>query len=133
MVLSYDFPIDVKIDTGDGGPPRAWPSRWPSSTTWIPGDPTGGHDIAATGTIAGDGTVGPVGGTGQKAAAVRAKGAELFLVPRADYADAVAYAGDHPRGGGRRPRRRRFDALADLGGQRRRAAASDCRGRYSSG
>ena len=45
--------------------------------------------MAATGTIAGDGTVGPVGGTGQKAAAVRAKGAELFLVPSADYEDAV--------------------------------------------
>src|SRR4029450_10173207 len=58
-----------------------------------PGDLTGGHDVAATGTIGSDGTVGPVGGPGQKAAAVRAKDAELFLVPRADYKDAVAHAG----------------------------------------
>jgi PDZ domain-containing protein len=50
--------------------------------------------VAVTGTISGDGTVGPVGGTGQKAAAVRAAGMSLFLVPSADYEAAVARAGD---------------------------------------
>ena len=50
--------------------------------------------MAVTGTIAGDGTVGPVGGTGQKAAAVRDEGHQLFIVPAHDYEEAVARAGD---------------------------------------
>jgi len=35
-----------------------------------------------------------VGGTGQKAAAVRAKGYDVFLVPSADYEAARQHAGD---------------------------------------
>jgi PDZ domain-containing protein len=50
--------------------------------------------VAVTGTMSGDGTVGPVGGTGQKAAAVRGEGIGLFLVPSADYQAAVDRAGD---------------------------------------
>ena len=122
VVLSYDFPIDVKIDTGDvGGPSAGLAFTLALLDDLIPGDLTGGHDIAATGTIAGDGTVGPVGGTGQKAAAVRAKGAELFLVPRADYAGAVARGRPSQGGGGRRPRRR-ARRPGRPGRQRRRAA-----------
>jgi Lon-like protease len=117
VVLSYDFPIDVKIDTGDvGGPSAGLAFTLALLDDLTPGDLTGGHDIAATGTIAGDGTVGPVGGTGQKAAAVRAKGAELFLVPRADYADAVAHAGDHLKVVAVDDLDDALDALADLGG-----------------
>ncbi|HEX2503608.1 MAG TPA: hypothetical protein VHK00_06670, partial [Miltoncostaeaceae bacterium] len=37
---------------------------------------------------------GPVGGTGQKAAAVRAHGYDVFLVPSADYEAAQQHAGD---------------------------------------
>jgi PDZ domain-containing protein len=59
-----------------------------------PGDLTGGADVAVTGTINSDGTVGPVGGTGQKAAAVRAQGYDVFLVPSADYEAAERRAGD---------------------------------------
>ena len=117
VVLSYDFPIDVKIDTGDvGGPSAGLAFTLALLDDLTPGDLTGGHDIAATGTIASDGTVGPVGGTGQKAAAVRAKGAELFLVPRADYADAVAHAGDHLKVVAVDDLDDALDALADLGG-----------------
>jgi PDZ domain-containing protein len=95
VVLAYDFPVDVQIDTGDvGGPSAGLAFTLAIVDDLTPGDLTGGHDIAATGTISGDGTVGQVGGTGQKAAAVRAKDVELFLVPTADYQDAVDHAGD---------------------------------------
>jgi len=94
-VLDYDFPIDVEIDTGDvGGPSAGLAFTLGIIDDLTPGDLTGGNDVAVTGTISGDGTVGPVGGTGQKAAAVRAAGMSLFLVPSADYEAAVARAGD---------------------------------------
>ena len=117
VVLSYDFPIDVQIDTGDvGGPSAGLAFTLALLDDLTPGDLTGGHDIAATGTIASDGTVGPVGGTGQKAAAVRAKDAELFLVPRADYADAVAHAGHNLKVVAVDDLNDALNALADLGG-----------------
>jgi len=94
VILDYDFPLDITIDTGNvGGPSAGLAFTLGIIDDLTPGDLTGGHDVAVTGTIAGDGTVGRVGGTGQKAAAVRAKGIKLFLVPRADYADAQAHAG----------------------------------------
>jgi PDZ domain-containing protein len=94
-VLDYDFPVDVEIDTGDvGGPSAGLAFTLGIIDDLTPGDLTGGTDVAVTGTISGDGTVGPVGGTGQKAAAVREAGMTLFLVPSADYEAAVARAGD---------------------------------------
>jgi PDZ domain-containing protein len=94
VVIDYDFPVDVSIDTGDvGGPSAGLAFTLAIMDDLTPGELTGGDDVAVTGTIAADGTVGPVGGTGQKAAAVRREGIKLFLVPRDDYADAVAHAG----------------------------------------
>ena len=46
-----------------------------------PGELTGGHRVAVTGTMDLDGTVGPVGGGAQKAITVRDSGYEVFLVP----------------------------------------------------
>jgi PDZ domain-containing protein len=95
VVLDYDFPADVSIDTGDvGGPSAGLAFTLALIDDLTPGELTGGEDVAVTGTISGDGTVGPVGGTGQKAAAVRDEGMSLFLVPSADYEAAVAHAGD---------------------------------------
>ena len=94
--LSYDFPFDVTIDTGDvGGPSAGLAFTLALIDDLTPGDLTGGNDIAVTGTILPDGTVGPVGGTGQKAAAVRDEGITLFLVPSDDYEAAVERAGDN--------------------------------------
>ncbi|MFR9797282.1 S16 family serine protease [Streptomyces sp. MS06] len=59
------------------------------------GDLTGGRTIAGTGTITADGTVGPVGGVALKTQAARRDGATVFLVPRAECADARA---ELPRG-----------------------------------
>jgi Lon-like protease len=56
---------------------------------------TGGRTIAGTGTIKADGTVGPVGGVPLKTRAARRDGASVFLVPRAECADAQA---ERPKG-----------------------------------
>jgi len=53
------------------------------------GDLTGGHRIAATGTITPDGKIGPIGGIKQKVVITSEKGAELFLVPAGNYDEAV--------------------------------------------
>ena len=91
----FHGPFDVTIDTGDvGGPSAGLAFTLALIDDLTPGDLTGGGDVAVTGTIAGDGTVGPVGGTGQKAAAVRDEGITLFIVPTQDYEEAVARAGD---------------------------------------
>jgi PDZ domain-containing protein len=54
------------------------------------GDLTGGRVIAGTGTIAADGTVGAVGGVALKTQAAKRDGATVFLVPKAECADARA-------------------------------------------
>jgi Lon-like protease len=93
--IDFDFPIDVSIDTGDvGGPSAGLAFTLAIIDDLTPGDLTGGADVAVTGTINSDGTVGPVGGTGQKAAAVRAQGYDAFLVPSDDYEAAQQHAGD---------------------------------------
>lgn len=61
-----------------------------------PGELTGGKFIAGTGTIASDGTVGPIGGITHKISAAQRAGAGVFLVPAENCAEAAAnsYAGD---------------------------------------
>jgi PDZ domain-containing protein len=59
-----------------------------------PGALTGGHDVAGTGEITADGTVGPIGGIRQKMAGAADGGAKIFLVPAANCAEA-AKGDDH--------------------------------------
>lgn len=93
--VEFDFPFDVQFDTGDvGGPSAGLAFTLGLIDLLTPGELTGGVPVAATGEIHSDGSVGPVGGTGQKAAAVRDAGAEVFLVPSADYEAALDHAGD---------------------------------------
>ncbi|MBX7546512.1 hypothetical protein [Streptomyces sp. NPDC004232] len=54
------------------------------------GDLTGGRNIAGTGTIDADGTVGAVGGVALKTRAARHDGATVFLVPKDECTDAKA-------------------------------------------
>jgi len=59
-----------------------------------PGELTGGQDIAGTGTITGDGTIGPIGGIRQKMyGAVRA-GADYFLAPVDNCDEVVGHVPD---------------------------------------
>ena len=61
---AYDFPFDVKvlIDPRIGGPSAGLMFSLAIYDTLTPGSLTGGHDIAGTGEITADGTVGPIGG-----------------------------------------------------------------------
>src|SRR5260370_41392192 len=56
---------------------------------------TGGHRVAATGEIDASGNVLEIGGVTQKTITVERAGAEYFLVPRAELADAQKAAKGH--------------------------------------
>src|SRR4029077_18460894 len=60
-----------------------------------PGELTGGGEGAVTGPLFLGGTIGEIGGVAQKAAPVRRSGASIFIVPRANYKEAKAHAGNH--------------------------------------
>ena len=53
-------------------------------------DLTGGKFVAGTGTIGEDGVVGPIGGIAHKVRASRDAGAELFLSPEENCAEATS-------------------------------------------
>lgn len=90
----FDYPFDVTIDSGAiGGPSAGLAFTLGVLDTLTAGELTGGKRVAVTGTIEIDGTVGDVGGVVQKTAAVRAAGAEFFLVPPKEFEDAKAHAG----------------------------------------
>jgi PDZ domain-containing protein len=82
------FPIDVTISSGDVGGPSAG-MMWAVGLYELltPGDLTEGRTIAGTGTIDLRGRVGPIGDIADKVVAARRAGADVFLVPRADYAE----------------------------------------------
>jgi PDZ domain-containing protein len=91
------LPFEVDIDSGSiGGPSAGLAFTLTIIDLLTEGDLTGGVDVAVTGTIAADGSVGPVGGAGQKAAAARETGAVAFIVPSAVVDDALPHAGDMP-------------------------------------
>ncbi len=79
----YDFPFDVtvRLDEDIGGPSAGLIFSLGVYDTLTPGSLTGGTDIAGTGTIDPDGSVGPIGGIQQKIVAAADAGAKIFLVP----------------------------------------------------
>jgi PDZ domain-containing protein len=90
---SFDFPYDVNIASEQiGGPSAGLAFTLEILDVLTEGELTGGHKVAATGTIELDGSVGEVGGVAQKAVAVEEAGVELFLVPRAEVAEARKHA-----------------------------------------
>lgn len=89
----FPFQVDVGIDPNIGGPSAGTMFALGIYDTLTPGSLTGGHTIAGTGTMDdADGTVGAIGGIQQKIAGARAAGAELFLVPADNCADAIGAA-----------------------------------------
>jgi PDZ domain-containing protein len=91
--IKFQFPIQINIDSGAvGGPSAGLAFTLALLDELTPGDLFGGHKVAATGTISPNGTVGEIGGLAQKTVAVERQGADLFLVPKSEMADAVAKA-----------------------------------------
>ncbi len=87
-----DFHFDIELDSGSVIGPSAglaWTLGVIDRLT--PGDLTDGKKVAVTGTIASDGTVGPIGGIGQKVVGAKEAGATLFLYPAATSAKDVKW------------------------------------------
>lgn len=88
----YDFPFTVDIQLQNvGGPSAGMIFALGILDKLTDGALTGGEDIAGTGTIAGDGTVGPIGGIRQKLYGARDAGADWFLAPEANCDDVVGH------------------------------------------
>ncbi len=90
---TWRLPIAVKINI----PSVSGPSAGAAFTLAVlsqltPGDITGGHRVAVTGTIEPDGSIGPVGGVVQKEIAAKRNGAVAMLVPTDEATDARAHA-----------------------------------------
>jgi Lon-like protease len=94
LTTKLKLPFGISIDSGDiEGPSAGLAYSLALLDELTPGELTGGAKVAATGELAADGRVGPIGGVGQKAVAVRRAGAMLFLVPRANLDEARSHAG----------------------------------------
>jgi Lon-like protease len=84
-----NFPFDVRIDSGDIGGPSAgllWALGVADLLT--PEDLTAGRTLAGTGSIDIDGAVYPIGGVREKILAAERAGAEVFLLPAENLAEA---------------------------------------------
>ena len=77
--------------------PSVWcmPSPKTKRPPVTPGELTGGHRVAVTGELGRQGQVEAVGAVAQKAVSVSRAGADVFLVPKENEAEARAHAGRH--------------------------------------
>lgn len=88
---TVELPFDIDIDTNQiGGPSAGLAFTLALLDELSPGSLTGNAKVAATGTIAEDGSVGPVGAVPQKAVAVARAGADVMLVPSGTDPDELA-------------------------------------------
>lgn len=89
---SYKFPYDVKVNAGNvGGPSAGTMFTLAIYDLLTPGALTGGHQVAGTGTMSEDGSVGPIGGIRQKMQGAKRAGAQFFLAPTSDCNEAKGH------------------------------------------
>ncbi len=82
LSLDHDFPAKVTISAGEvGGPSAGLMFSLGIYDKLTPGSLTGDKQIAGTGTIDDEGSVGPIGGIKQKLAGASDDGADYFLAP----------------------------------------------------
>jgi Lon-like protease len=87
----YTFPFEVTIGLEKvGGPSAGLMFAVGIVEKLTPGTLADGRHVAGTGTIDDDGKVGPIGGVQQKVAAASEAGADVFLTPAGNCADAAA-------------------------------------------
>jgi PDZ domain-containing protein len=91
LQVGYTFPFKVSVNISDaiGGPSAGLIFALSIYDTLTPGSITDGQVVAGTGTIDAQGRVGEIGGIQQKIVGAREDGAQLFLVPPANCADAL--------------------------------------------
>ncbi|MGN9844011.1 site-2 protease family protein [Nonomuraea sp. H19] len=91
--LRVDLPFQVRFAQREevGGPSAGVAYALAIADLLARKDYARGRTIAATGTIALDGSVGPVGGVAEKAVSAKEAGADLFLVPGEDAQDTAEH------------------------------------------
>jgi PDZ domain-containing protein len=93
--FDFDSGLEIEFKTGRiAGPSAGLMFSLALYDRLTPDDLTAGRMIAGTGTINCDGSVGPIGGIRQKVAGAEREGAEIFIAPVANAADARAVAGE---------------------------------------
>ena len=93
LTPSVRLPFDISIDSGDVvGPSAGLAYGLELLDLLTPGELTGGTKVAATGELAANGDVEAIGGVRQKAITVARAGAKIFIVPKANEAEARAHA-----------------------------------------
>jgi PDZ domain-containing protein len=95
VTVVENFPFEVRIRSGDVGGPSAG-LMWTLGLMDLlePGPLLGDRTIAGTGAIDLEGHVQPVGGVAHKVLAAEQAGAEFFLVPTGNLAEARTAGGD---------------------------------------
>lgn len=91
----YDFAVDVTLQLDNvGGPSAGMMFALGIIDTLTEGELNGGENVAGTGTIEADGTVGPIGGIRQKLYGARDAGADYFLAPSTNCDEVVGHIPD---------------------------------------
>jgi PDZ domain-containing protein len=94
LSTKIELPFEINIDSGRVvGPSAGLAYGLELLDLLTPGELTGGSSVAATGDLQSDGSVGAVGGVGQKTVSVRRAGIKVFIVPKQNEAEALAHAG----------------------------------------
>lgn len=87
---TFEFPFPIEIDAGlVGGPSAGMMYTLAVIEVLTPGDLASGKIVAGTGTIDEAGNIGAIGGIRQKVVAAEAAGAEVMLVPAANFDEAI--------------------------------------------
>lgn len=93
LSVDMDLPFDVAISVdGISGPSAGLMFTLALIDKLTPGELTGGANVAGTGTLGMDATVGPIGGAPMKIAGAKRDGAEFFLLPVDNCADVAGRA-----------------------------------------
>lgn len=88
----YDFPFTVDIQLQNvGGPSAGMVFALGILDKLTEGSLTGGNEVAGTGTITGEGVVGPIGGIRQKLYGARDAGSDWFLAPASNCNEVVGH------------------------------------------
>jgi PDZ domain-containing protein len=89
LAQAVKLPFDIAIDSENiGGPSAGLAFALTITDVLTPEDLTRGHHVAVTGTIDPSGRVGPVGGVEFKVRAAEKEGADVFLAPAMEVAEA---------------------------------------------
>lgn len=94
LSTKVELPFQIDIDSGEVvGPSAGLSYALELLDVLTPGELTGGVKVAATGELSPTGAVGPIGGIAQKVTTVKRAGAKIFIVPKANEAEARKHAG----------------------------------------